>query len=107
MENPTTLICTDDGTMGFHGHPVKYIKTLDKKILQHTVLYACGPKPMLVGCNNLAEKYNMECWVAMEQVMACGVGACMGCAIRVNGDKQYARVCTDGPVFRSRDIVWT
>jgi dihydroorotate dehydrogenase electron transfer subunit len=104
--SPAT-VCTDDGSTGFAGTVADYLYTLREKELENGVLYCCGPSPMLRACHEFAEKYNLECYVIMEQVMACGVGACMGCTITVKKEPGYARVCTEGPVFKSRDIIWT
>jgi dihydroorotate dehydrogenase electron transfer subunit len=61
---------------------------------------------MLKACHDFSCKAGFECAVALEQVMACGVGACMGCVVEITGKKKYARVCTDGPVFNSKEIKW-
>jgi dihydroorotate dehydrogenase electron transfer subunit len=97
---------TDDGSVGFHGTVVG--------LLEHTIeissgspeLYLCGPNPMLKAGHEVALRHDLPAWVSMEQTMGCAVGACMGCAVRVHGPEQYARVCTEGPVFRSTEIVW-
>ena len=62
---------------------------------------------MLKACSDLAEEKEIPSESSMEQMMACGVGACMGCAIELNGPQKYARVCKEGPVFDSRSIKWT
>jgi dihydroorotate dehydrogenase electron transfer subunit len=70
-------------------------------------LYVCGPPGMLAAVARLAEESGVPCQVSVEANMACGFGACMGCAIEVKGDaKGYKLVCKDGPVFDSREIVW-
>jgi dihydroorotate dehydrogenase electron transfer subunit len=101
------VLCTDDGTAGFRGTPVDYLRSPEGSTLtRHAVLYACGPRAMLAACHELSQACDSECWVSLEQVMGCGVGACMGCAVRTTGEQRYARVCTEGPVFRSGDIAW-
>lgn len=100
-----TIICTDDGSMGFKGNTIQYVKTLDN--LENTLLYACGPNVMLKAASDLAEEYDIPCEVSMEEYMACGIGACMGCVVKVKTDKQFLRVCKDGPVFDGRIIEWT
>ncbi|MFP4364998.1 MAG: dihydroorotate dehydrogenase electron transfer subunit [Spirochaetia bacterium] len=97
------VFTTDDGSMGFHGTTVDYLHSLED--LSEKELFCCGPGPMLKGCVELAEKADILCWTAMEQVMACGVGACMGCAVELkNGG--FTRVCTEGPVFEGRSLQW-
>lgn len=101
------VLCTDDGSTGFRGTAVDYLRELPKAELSGAELYACGPNPMMSGCHSFAGDFGLACWVSMEQIMGCGVGACMGCAIPVAGSASYARVCTEGPVFSSRTIAWT
>jgi dihydroorotate dehydrogenase electron transfer subunit len=62
---------------------------------------------MLGALAALAEERRLQLWVSMEQTMGCAVGACLGCAIPVHGAARYARVCTEGPVFDAKEIVWT
>ncbi|MBN2535401.1 MAG: dihydroorotate dehydrogenase electron transfer subunit [Spirochaetales bacterium] len=100
-------ICTDDGSKGFAGTVADFLNNFEEKELEHTMLYCCGPLPMLKACHGFATEYDLECYVVMEQIMACGVGACMGCTIKLKKPQGYARVCTEGPVFKSRDIAWT
>ena len=70
-------------------------------------MYTCGPPGMLAAVARLAEEFAVPCQVSVEANMACGFGACMGCAIEVRADvKTYKLVCKDGPVFDSREIKW-
>ena len=70
-------------------------------------LYTCGPPGMLAAVARLAEELAVPCQVSVEANMACGFGACMGCAIEVKAEqKSYKLVCKDGPVFDSREIRW-
>ena len=96
-------ICTDDGSVGFKGNSVSYLEQ-NVKIDEKTVIDGCGPNLMLKGLSALALSKGARAWVSVEQVMACGVGACMGCAVKtVSG---YARACKEGPVFNAKDVVW-
>jgi len=99
-------ICTDDGSVGFHGTVADYINTnILSDINDDTKIYACGPSPMLKSVNRIAQSRNADCLVSLEAMMACGVGACMGCVVPVvNGG--YSRVCKEGPVFNGKDILW-
>ena len=74
----------------------------------YSVIHACGPKPMLQGIAELAERFGIDCEVSLEERMACGVGACMGCVCKTRdtGDFAYKRVCADGPVFDAREVIW-
>lgn len=97
---------TDDGTFGFHGTAIELLEQTIDITSGDLELYLCGPDPMLRAGHECAERHGIPAWVALEQTMGCAVGACMGCAVRVRGPEQYARVCTEGPVFRSTEIVW-
>lgn len=105
----TLQFCTDDGSEGFKGTSVDYLASLDQGELENARLYACGPTPMLKGCHDFALSRDLPCETAMEEMMACGVGACMGCVVKLaeGQGRPYARVCKDGPVFQSRMIEWT
>ena len=107
LTNGRIHYCTDDGSAGFKGTAVDFLRSLDWDSLTTPALYSCGPMGMLKACHELAEEKGIFSETAMEQMMACGVGACMGCAIEVNGPEKYARVCKEGPVFDSRRIKWT
>lgn len=99
-------LCTDDGSYGYHGNVVQYLQE-DTQFSENSIIYCCGPEPMLKGCFDFAEAQSAQVFVSLEQMMACGVGACMGCTCKTTGKKPYARVCKEGPVFHGRDIEWT
>ncbi len=104
IELPEGLtLCTDDGSSGFHGTTVDYLSA--RPLSPGTRLYACGPHPMLAALARLALERRCEAYFSVEQWMACGVGACMGCAVR-RADGGYSRACADGPVFRADEIDW-
>jgi len=96
-------VATDDGSFGHHGLVVDLIGDL-----AFDVVFACGPKPMLRAVAALAEERRVPCFVSMEERMACGIGACLGCAVRLRGENGlfYGHVCKDGPVFDARTVVW-
>jgi dihydroorotate dehydrogenase electron transfer subunit len=106
-EDQTVVLCTEDGSRGFHGTVVDYLRCLPQNRFQEASIFCCGPWGMLSACNDLAVQYGVECFVSIEQIMACGVGACMGCAVKIKGDPPFARVCREGPIFNSRMIAWT
>jgi dihydroorotate dehydrogenase electron transfer subunit len=90
---------TDDGSDGdqcFITHPLEMTSKKDRP----DIIYACGPLQMLKCVAGIAEKYNVPCQVSIETVMACGMGACLGCAVEQKGPKKaYLHACIDGPVF--------
>nr|VFJ63251.1 MAG: dihydroorotate oxidase B, electron transfer subunit [Candidatus Kentron sp. FW]VFJ68793.1 MAG: dihydroorotate oxidase B, electron transfer subunit [Candidatus Kentron sp. FW] len=75
-------------------------------VRSQVALYSCGPHPMLRASADLAHEYDLPCQVCLEEFMACGVGACAGCAIPVTTDDgpTMKRVCVDGPVFDAREV---
>ena len=103
------ILCTDDGSSGFHGTVVDYLARNapppPKGGRLH--LYGCGPGPMLAALAALAADRGWAASLSAEQWMACGVGACMGCALPRADGKGYLRACTDGPVFEAADIDWS
>jgi dihydroorotate dehydrogenase electron transfer subunit len=76
--------------------------------LAKTAVYACGPTPMLKAVAAQAEKYGLPCQVSLEEFMACAVGGCAGCAVKIETPEGPAmkRVCVDGPVFDASSVVW-
>ena len=71
-------------------------------------IYACAPDIVLKKISEIASKYGIETEVALEKTMACGIGVCKGCVIKVikNGEIQNATICHDGPVFKASEVVW-
>ena len=85
-----------------------WLDALDDAARREVAVYACGPVPMLEACVDLAREYGLPCRVSLEEYMACAVGGCAGCAVRVRTDEGRAmkRVCVDGPVFDGHTIVF-
>ena len=72
-------------------------------------IYACGPTPMLRALKEYALKEGIECWLSLEEKMACGIGVCLSCVCRSAEKDEHSqvnnkRICTEGPVFLSTDI---
>jgi dihydroorotate dehydrogenase electron transfer subunit len=90
---------TDDGS---YGDQCLVTDPLENEVAQHRpdIIYACGPAEMLACAVGIAEKYRIACQVSIETMMACGIGACLGCAVeRRNEPHKYFHACRDGPVF--------
>ena len=88
---------------------VVHIKdTLDEAQRREVSIYACGPHPMLAATASLATEYRLPCQVSLEEFMACAVGGCAGCTVRLNtpGGPAMKRVCVDGPVFDAAQVAW-
>ncbi|HAK89963.1 MAG: hypothetical protein A2077_00915 [Nitrospirae bacterium GWC2_46_6] len=104
-----TFVATDDGSEGRKGLITELLKgflnNLKSEISNFTLpIYACGPNPMLKELSKIARERRIKCYVSLEEHMACGVGACLGCVVKtVSG---YRRVCKEGSVFDSEEIVW-
>ena len=104
------VIATDDGTAGFCGNAVEAAKDLvSRKGAVFDVICACGPLPMLRAVKALAQELGIPAYISLEERMACGVGACLGCVVKtkaVDGHSHVrnARVCTEGPVFFAEDV---
>ncbi len=103
-------VCTDDCSMG---HPGLVTEPLEQAIksypLSDTLICACGPLGMIRRLSKILTPYPLACQVSLEERMACGLGACQGCAVAVrgqDGEKQYQRVCREGPVFNLLDLLW-
>ena len=101
------IVATDDGSVGVHG---TVVDAMNENDLVADVIYACGPKPMLKGVAEYAAAKNIKCYVSMEERMACGVGACLGCVCESKEKDDHShvnnkRVCKDGPVFLSTEVV--
>ena len=99
--------CTEDGSFGRKGTVVDILNEFLKSEspqLNSCVLYACGPRLMLESIAKIVHNYKMKGYVSLEENMACGFGACLGCAVQtVHG---YKQVCKEGPVFPIEEIVW-
>ena len=100
-------ICTDDGSYGEAGSVLNYLQWLIESY-NPEVIYACGPYIVLKNIAQLGIKNGIETQVAMEKVMACGIGVCRGCVINLKKGGQIvnATVCKDGPVFDGSEVVW-
>ena len=105
-KNGKVYIATEDGSAGTKGNVMDAIR---ENRLEADVIFACGPKPMLRAIKAYALEKGSPCWISMEERMACGVGACLGCVCQsteVDGHSHVhnKRVCKDGPVFLSTEV---
>jgi len=103
----SVIVMTDDGSAGVRGTVEKPLENLLENGGYKAVL-ACGQLAMQRAVAFVCEKHGVPCQVSLEERMGCGVGACLVCACRTrkDGTAQMSRVCKDGPVFDSRDVVW-
>ena len=101
-----TYIATEDGSAGTKGNVIDAIKANG---LTADVIYACGPTPMLRALKAYAEENNMECFISMEERMACGIGACLACVCKTKDKDHHTnvnnkRICKEGPVFNAKEV---
>jgi dihydroorotate dehydrogenase electron transfer subunit len=93
---------TEDGSTGFHGRVTAPLAARLRQTSGGVRLAACGPHGLLHAVAQLARDYQIPAEVSLEQVMACGLGVCNGCVVKIKG--AYQRVCQDGPVFPVQDV---
>lgn len=100
------LIATEDGSIGTKGNVIDACK---ENGVEADAIYACGPMPMLRGVAAYAKEIGAKAYISLEERMACGVGACLGCICKTkevddHSHVKNARICTDGPVFDADDL---
>lgn len=105
-ENGTVYISTEDGSVGTKGNVMDAIRENE---LQADIIYACGPTPMLRAIKQYAEENSIECYISLEERMACGIGACLACVCQSKEKDHHSnvnnkRICKDGPVFLSTEV---
>ena len=108
-----TVVATDDGSLGVTGFVDEaLLRWLDSPNVRadQVAVYACGPAGMLKAVAEIASARSLPCQLALERHMACGMGTCQGCAVKVKsaGESGWAfkLVCTDGPVFEADELYW-
>ncbi len=99
-------IATEDGSVGTKG---TVMDVIEEEALEADVIFACGPMPMLRAIKKYAAGKGIEAYISLEERMACGVGACLGCVVRTGKVDSHshvnnARICTDGPVYAAEDV---
>lgn len=113
-------VATEDGSMGFRGMISDMVKSVLRDHPKPSGMFACGPVDMLKAIAQIANAQSIPCQVSLESRMACGLGACLGCVIRVKGTLSlgsgvpargqgglpYKRVCKEGPAFDSQEVDW-
>lgn len=105
LENTEVIFVTEDGSLGRQGLATDLLPGILDQDDSNAAVFACGPEGLLKAAGEITEKYGFSCQISLEERMSCGFGACAGCVVKtVNGNK---RVCREGPVFSSYDIVWS
>ncbi|MDT8421108.1 MAG: dihydroorotate dehydrogenase electron transfer subunit [Desulfuromonadales bacterium] len=104
-----TYVSTEDGSLGEEGLVTQVLKRKLQKY-PHATVYACGPMPMLDAVQRICADHNAPLQVSLEALMACGVGACLGCVVKGAGHSdetpRYLCTCKQGPVFNAEELDW-
>ena len=100
------FIATEDGSVGTKGN---VMDAIEANALEADMIYACGPMPMLRAIKAYGEAHHCKTYISLEEHMACGVGACLGCVVKTRHTDHHshvnnARICTDGPVFDAEAV---
>ena len=101
-------VATEDGSTGTKGTVIDAIKAAQ---VSGEIIYACGPMPMLKALAEYADVHGMEAQISLEERMACGIGACLGCICKTKEKDHHTnvnntRICKDGPVFDAKEVVF-
>lgn len=106
----STYVSTEDGSLGEAGLVTQVLESKLKENSKVTV-YACGPMPMIAAVEKICQRYKTPLQVSLEALMACGVGACLGCVVKGAGHTEaqpsYLCTCKVGPVFQSTQLDWS
>ena len=99
-------VATEDGSAGTEGNVLDAIR---ENGLDAEIIYACGPTPMLRALKAYAAEHGIECWLSLEEKMACGIGACLACVCKSKEIDEHShvhnkRICKDGPVFAAEEV---
>ena len=102
----SVYVATEDGSAGTKGN---VMNAIEENGLDAEVIFACGPMPMLRAIKKYAEEKGIKAYISLEEHMACGVGACLGCVVKTKEVDHHshvhnARICTDGPVFDAEEV---
>lgn len=112
-----SFVTTDDGSVGRKGYVTQALESYLDQHKQPAIIYTCGPEPMMKRVAEIAMSRNVPCQIAVERAMACGMGTCQSCCIKVKkpdasqpplpgSDWCYRLACTDGPVFYATQLLW-
>ncbi len=99
------LYATEDGSIGYKGNIIDLLIKFLERDKTRKEIFMCGPEAMLVHGAQKLESLDLDVYISMETVMACGFGVCRGCPIPVV-DGGYKMVCKDGPIFNMREVEW-
>ena len=113
--NKHVYMSTDDGSIGIKGNVVDAIQSIhyNQSLPNNTKIFSCGPPRMMEAVRTYSIKNNLTCDLALETIMACGIGICQGCTVEKKVDdiadhsyrNRFALACIDGPIFNAKEII--
>jgi dihydroorotate dehydrogenase electron transfer subunit len=108
LKGLNTVVATDDGSAGHRGFVSDLLESRLEKQAWDPAIYACGPTAMLQQVAAVSLEKDIPCEMSLESFMACGIGACQGCAVKSSDqiDLNYHLICREGPIFSARAIDW-
>jgi dihydroorotate dehydrogenase electron transfer subunit len=98
-------MATEDGSLGIQGLVTGLMQDLEQGG-KPLMIYGCGPYPMLKAVAGICKEKGWACQVSLETIMACGLAACLGCAVMRADMNGYVHVCKDGPIFDMEEVAW-
>ncbi len=97
---------TDDGSFAFKGYisDLLQVHLNDGSLGANPIICACGPDGMLKAVQRISRESGKRCYLSLESIMPCGVGTCLGCVVKQDGEDKFLRVCREGPVFDANEV---
>ena len=111
MNDPSYILTTDAGDAGLKGNCCDGLNTLSEDDIKGATVLCVGPMPMMRAVSAWASGKGLNCYVSLEQRMACGIGICLVCVCKIKAEEEgipfdHKRCCKDGPVFDSKEVIW-
>ncbi|MBR1797240.1 MAG: dihydroorotate dehydrogenase electron transfer subunit [Clostridiales bacterium] len=111
LNKPEYVLTTDAGDAGIKGNCCDGLNSLSPSDVEGTTVLCVGPMPMMRAVSSWASSKSLDCYVSLEQRMACGIGICLVCVCKIKAEEQgqefeHKRCCKDGPVFDSKEVIW-
>lgn len=111
MNDPSYILTTDAGDEGLKGNCCDGLNTLSEDDIKGATVLCVGPMPMMRAVSAWASDKGLNCYVSLEQRMACGIGICLVCVCKIKAEEEgipfdHKRCCKDGPVFDSKEVIW-
>jgi len=106
LHQGTVRIATEDGSDSYHGLVTDcFLQDLAEHSDKDILVITCGPKPMMKQVAEICAERKIDCHVILETIMACGIGVCLGCSVKMNSGEMEC-ICCKGPVFPAKEVIW-